>query len=74
MGMVGEDHADATLLLTALAAEATAGWPGLTVATEVAAGTPAAVLRAAADGADLLVIGADDSSPFMAVISGSATC
>jgi nucleotide-binding universal stress UspA family protein len=48
-----------------------AAWPGLTVTTEVIAGPPAAVLRAAADGADLLVVGADNASPFTEAISGS---
>jgi nucleotide-binding universal stress UspA family protein len=47
------------------------GWPGLSVSTELATGPPAEVLRAAAEDADLLVVGADDASPFTEAISGS---
>ena len=54
-----------------LAAEVAACWPGLAVTTDVATGQPAAVLRAAAVGADLLVVGGDDVSPFMEAIKGS---
>jgi nucleotide-binding universal stress UspA family protein len=67
-----EAHLAAALRLHAdLTSEVAAGWPGLTVTTELAAGPPAAVLRAAAEEVDLLVVGADDASPFMEAISGS---
>ncbi|HEX6360348.1 universal stress protein [Actinophytocola sp.] len=58
-------------LLSDLIDEVATGWPGLTVTTDLATGTPAAVLRAAAEEADLLVVGADDASPFTEAISGS---
>jgi nucleotide-binding universal stress UspA family protein len=57
--------------LTEMAAYVSTGWPGLVVSTELVAGPPAAVLRAAAEDADLLVVGADDASPFTEAISGS---
>lgn len=44
---------------------------GGAVTTAVVAGRPGAVLRTAAADADLLVVGADDASPFMEAISGS---
>lgn len=69
--VAAEHRAEAQRLLAELAAEVTAEWPGLAVRTELVAGPPAAVLRAAAADADLLVIGADDASPFMEAISGS---
>jgi nucleotide-binding universal stress UspA family protein len=70
------DVADAHLaaarqLLADLRSEVVARLPGLTVTTEVTTGPPAAVLRAAAEEADLLVVGADDASPFTEAISGS---
>jgi nucleotide-binding universal stress UspA family protein len=61
----------AVRMLAELAQDVAADWPGLAVSTEVVTGPPAAVLRAAADGADLLVVGADDASPFTEAISGS---
>ena len=60
-----------TRLLADLVAETVAGWPSLVVTSDVAAGPPAAVLRDAAAGADLLVVGADDASPFIEALSGS---
>lgn len=66
-----ERRAAATRLLADLVAEATAEWPGLVVTAGVTGGPPAAVLRAAAEDADLLVVGADDASPFTEAISGS---
>lgn len=46
-------------------------WPDLTVRTEVAVGRPAPVLREFAEDAALLVVGADDVSPFTEAITGS---
>jgi nucleotide-binding universal stress UspA family protein len=46
-------------------------WPGLRVTTELAEGPVAAALRAAADGANLLVVGADDASLFVEALTGS---
>lgn len=46
-------------------------WPALATTTELVEGTPAEALRAAAADADLLVVGADDGSPFLEAISGS---
>jgi nucleotide-binding universal stress UspA family protein len=66
-----EHKAAAQRLLDAMAGEIATGWPDLAVSTELATGPPAAVLRAAADAAGLLVVGADDASPFMEAISGS---
>jgi nucleotide-binding universal stress UspA family protein len=66
-----EHHAEATRLLAILADEVAAGWPGLAITTELVPGAPAEVLRAAADDADLLVVGADDASPFTEAINGS---
>lgn len=57
--------------LAEVAAYVNAGWPGLAVTTELAFGPPAGVLRAAAEDAELLVVGADDASPFTEAISGS---
>ncbi|WP_291412836.1 universal stress protein [Actinophytocola sp.] len=45
--------------------------PGLWITTEVVGGRPADVLLAAATHADLLVVGADDQSPFTEAIIGS---
>jgi nucleotide-binding universal stress UspA family protein len=47
------------------------GWPDLPVATDLVSGSPAAVLRNAGEEADLLVVGADDASPFTEAIRGS---
>jgi nucleotide-binding universal stress UspA family protein len=47
-----------------LAGVVTAGWPYLVVHRELAAGPPAQVLRDAAEHAALLVIGADNRTPF----------
>jgi nucleotide-binding universal stress UspA family protein len=66
-------EASARLLLADLAAGARASWPGLAVTTAQVTGPPAAVLRAAAEGACLLAVGADDAGPFMEAISGSLT-
>ncbi|WP_291407366.1 universal stress protein [Actinophytocola sp.] len=64
-------RAAAVRLLADLAGEMATGWPGVIVTTDLATGPPAAVLRAAAEEADLLVVGADDASPFTEAISGS---
>jgi nucleotide-binding universal stress UspA family protein len=58
-------------LLTRLATKARADWPGLAITTRLVAGPPAAVLRGAAEDADLLVIGADDAGPFTEAFRGS---
>jgi len=69
---VADAHLAAALrLLSDLTDEVAAGWPGLAVTTEVVNGPAAAVLRAVAEEADLLVVGADDASPFTEAISGS---
>ena len=65
------DRAAAVRPLAGLLDGVTATWPDLTVATDVVSGPPAAVLRAATEHADLLVVGADDASPFVEAISGS---
>lgn len=57
--------------LTRAAGHAAAWRPGLSVSTELLAGPPAEVLRHAGASADLLVIGADDQSPFAEAITGS---
>jgi nucleotide-binding universal stress UspA family protein len=67
----GADEATAARLLDRLAAEAMADWPELVATTRLVAGSPAAVLRAASEDADLLVIGADDASPFAEALRGS---
>lgn len=46
-------------------------WPDLATTTELVEGTPAEALRTAAADADLLVVGSDDSSPFLEAIVGS---
>jgi len=53
------------------AEQARAAYPGLLVTTDVAAGAPADVLRRAAADAALVVVGADDQSPFAEAITGS---
>ncbi len=63
--------AAALALLAELAAEVTAERPNLPVTPELVSGPPAASLRAAAAAAELLVVGADDASPFVEAISGS---
>ncbi|MFL6123171.1 universal stress protein [Actinophytocola sp.] len=68
---VADAHRVAAAVLAELAAQALAGRPGLAVTTEVVTGSPAMALRTAADVADLLVVGADDASPFSEAISGS---
>ena len=69
---VAEEHrARAVLLLADLTGEVVAEWPDLAVVTETGEGPPAAVLRAATEEADLLVVGADDAPPFVEAISGS---
>lgn len=57
--------------LTDAAEKAKAAHPGLVVTTDVVAGDPVGVLRRAAEVADLLVVGADDQSPFAEAITGS---
>lgn len=57
--------------LVEAAVRARAAHPGLFVTTDVVAGAPAEVLRTAATGAALVVIGADDQSPFAEAITGS---
>jgi nucleotide-binding universal stress UspA family protein len=57
--------------LLRLAAVVAAERPDLVVRTESVVGPPAAVLRDAAEDADLLVVGADDASPFAEAIAGS---
>lgn len=64
-------RAAAELELAGMVVYVNTGWPGLSVSTELATGPPAEVLRAAAEYADLLVVGADDASPFTEAISGS---
>jgi nucleotide-binding universal stress UspA family protein len=53
------------------ARQAEADHPGLIVTTEVAGGPPADALRNACAHADILVVGADDQSPFAEAITGS---
>ncbi len=67
-----DEHREAVLRgLAGMAAVVAADWPALVVRTEYVAGPPGAVLRAAAEDADLLVVGADDASPFTEAIVGS---
>lgn len=69
---VAEEHrVTAVRLLADLVEGVRAEWPDLAVVTDVASGPPAAVLRDATQDADLLVVGADDASPFVEAISGS---
>lgn len=69
--IAGKHRTDAVRMLTELTGELVAEWPDLAVVTEVREGPPAAVLRDATDEADLLVVGADDATPFVEAISGS---
>lgn len=69
--VAAEHRAAAAALLTDLADDVTVRWPGLAVTVDLVAGPPAAVLRDAAAAAELLVVGADDASPFIEAISGS---
>ena len=64
-------RADAVRLLTDLKREVSSARPDLVVVTDVATGSPAAVLRDATDEADLPVVGADEASPFVEAITGS---
>lgn len=65
-------HREAALrCLSDMSAVVAAQWPDLAVTTELVAGPPSAVLRAAAEDAALLVVGADDASPFTEAIVGS---
>jgi nucleotide-binding universal stress UspA family protein len=64
-------HATASRVLAELAGEVATGWPGVAVTTGLSAGPPAAVLRAAAEHANLLVVGADNAGPFTEAIRGS---
>jgi nucleotide-binding universal stress UspA family protein len=57
--------------LAGMAAVVAADLPGLDLRTETVVGPPAAVLREAAADAALLVVGADDASPFTEAIVGS---
>lgn len=57
--------------LADMAAAVVARLPGLEVRTETVVGPPAVVLREAAADAALLVVGADDASPFTQAIAGS---
>ncbi len=69
---VAEEHRVAAVrMLAGLLDGVLADWPDLAVATDVMSGPPAAVLRAATEHADLLVVGADDATPFAEAISGS---
>lgn len=65
-------HPDGTAdRLAELSGRLATGWPGLSVTAQLVPGTPAAVLRTEARGADLLVVGADDASPFTEAFNGS---
>jgi nucleotide-binding universal stress UspA family protein len=66
-----EHRAAAVRSLAELRDGVTAEWPDVAVTTDVEAGPPAAVLRAATENADLLVVGADAASPFVEALSGS---
>lgn len=66
-----EETEDRETALLRLAAMLAADRPHLVVRAEVVAGPPSAVLRDAAEDADLLVVGADDASPFAEAIAGS---
>jgi nucleotide-binding universal stress UspA family protein len=57
--------------LAEAAGRARAAHPGLFVMTDVVAGAPVDVLGRAAAGAALVVVGADDQSPFAEAITGS---
>jgi nucleotide-binding universal stress UspA family protein len=57
--------------LVEAAEQARAAHPGLLVMTDVVAGAPVEVLRSAAVDAALVVVGADDQSPFAEAIAGS---
>ena len=57
--------------LAEAAGKARAAHPGLFVMTDVMAGAPVDVLRRAGVQADLVVVGADDQSPFAEAITGS---
>jgi nucleotide-binding universal stress UspA family protein len=57
--------------LAEAARHAEADHPGLIVTTEVAGGPPVDALRNACAHADILVVGADDQSPFAEAITGS---
>jgi nucleotide-binding universal stress UspA family protein len=64
-------RAAAERLLADLVRFVATSWPGLRVTTELAEGPVAAALRVAAEGADLLVVGADDASMFVEALAGS---
>ncbi|TDV42550.1 universal stress protein [Actinophytocola oryzae] len=66
-----EYRAQAERQLTEMVRYVRDGLPGVAVSTDLATGPPASVLRAAAENAALLVVGADDASPFVEAISGS---
>ncbi|HEU5474915.1 MAG TPA: universal stress protein [Actinophytocola sp.] len=66
-----EDEALAQAVLGWAAALAADRRPGLPMVTRAVPGPPEHVLRVEATGADLLVIGADDHSPFVEAINGS---
>lgn len=65
-----ENDAAAQLVLDDMADTVSVRWPDLAVSTELVTGPPATVLRTAAEGALLLVVGAG-VSPFVEAISGS---
>jgi nucleotide-binding universal stress UspA family protein len=66
-----DDRAAVLRRLADMASAVAVGLPGLEIRTETVVGPPAAVLRAAAADAALLVVGADDASPFTEAIAGS---
>lgn len=65
------NRAVARVRLDQAAKHAAANRPGLAVSTEIAGGRPVDVLWHAAADADLLVVGADDQSPFAEAVTGS---
>jgi nucleotide-binding universal stress UspA family protein len=70
-GSLDAQRAAAERLLVDMARFVATSWPGLVVSTELARGPVAAALRGAAEGADLLVVGTDDASPFVEALTGS---
>jgi nucleotide-binding universal stress UspA family protein len=64
-------RAAAERLLADMARFVATSWPDLVVSTELANGPIASALRAAAEDADLLVVGADDASLFVEALAGS---
>jgi nucleotide-binding universal stress UspA family protein len=66
-----EEHARATRILEAAVTAATTTHPGVTVASEVVEGKPAAVLARTATGADLLVLGSHGHGRLHHAVLGS---